>query len=309
MKCSGPINTSQRSKLGEPITRPCGQCLHCRINIRDYWVARCLLESRVSTIGQFWTLTLSDEGLDTFKERGPVTLKENFVQSLRQVERRAGNGNTIRCFGCLEHGEMLGRPHYHFLVWNHLYSAIESTPYRPGLPRPKFNIPSWPHGHVDCCPLTTKSARYVCKYVTDFERDQIPDAHKVFHVKRPALGSRGLALYVDELSRSPAGKWEQSNFIQLDGKQWALDRTMHQKYLALCRQKGIRIESDRHHKVVAKRIARQLEVENANWQKQDFLNTKRAVKEALYSQQVEANELKKFAIFQRALAFSAQNAA
>ncbi|AXL15093.1 replication initiator protein [Microviridae sp.] len=241
MRCRQTIQLAQ-TKTGQRPNVPCGQCLHCRINRRDRWVTRIWLEYQSSIIGQFWTLTLSDQGLDTYHQKGPKKLWSNFCNALRQKERRQNNTIPVRFFGVLEHGETLGRPHFHTMIFNHWTSQKPESRYIPDLPRPRYHIGAWPHGHVDCMPLNTRSARYLAKYTTKFNQTDPTEENIVFHARRPPLGLVGLEQYLQAVSRSPQRKHLVEPNIEIDGHKWDLDQTMRTHFLRLCRKYGLRHE-------------------------------------------------------------------
>ena len=241
MKCRGPI-TVKPSELHPPYTIPCGQCLHCRIDRRDQFVARALLENLSNPFGQMLTLTFDDAGLDAFYEHGPRYLFRNFRNAVAQRERRMGNPLQFRAVGVTELGGTTGRPHIHALCWNHLNTSYDGTPYKKDLPRPRFQIPQWPHGHVDFLPMSAKSCGYVAKYVTDFNRKRETDKLDVFHVCRPALGREGLALYIAELAKSPTRGWVHNPGFVHQEKTYALDQTMRKEFYRLCRYHGLQVE-------------------------------------------------------------------
>ncbi|AXL14845.1 replication initiator protein [Microviridae sp.] len=284
MRCTSPIQIKNKSKLSSRagLVVPCSQCLPCRINRRDRWVTRGILEHRSRFTGQFWTLTFSEEGLDTLSTHGARKLVHQFLDSLRTSERRHGNPLPIRFFGCLEHGELFGRPHVHLLLWNLIHNFRNSTPYKPLLPRPTFNIGLWPHGHVDVQPLTIPSIRYVAKYVTKFEEDQTI-APVCFRTIKPPLGLDGLEQLVRDISRGPTKGWLQSPSIQIDGNNWELDQTMQKHYRRLCRNYGIKTEGvfypDKAHRQLDQlkdRYAESVRKQEKRWQ--DF-----QTKEKLYA--------------------------
>lgn len=242
MRCRKTIQLKARSRMGQRIVVPCGQCLHCRINKRDRWACRVLLESQASISKQFWTLTLSDQGLATFHEIGPRKMYTNFLTALRQKERRRGNEIRVRSFGVLEFGTRWERPHYHLTLFNALNHVYEETPWLPGLPRAPIHTDLWPHGHLDVMPLNTSSARYVAKYVTKFNdpTEQQPLEPLVFHAQRPPLGYTGLKQHLSDIANGPRKNWVQSTSIEIDGKNWELDQTMQRHFLVLCRRYGLK---------------------------------------------------------------------
>ena len=297
MRCTAPNHFNTPGGL-----KPCNQCIECRLNRRDLWTTRCLLESRHSSTGQFWTLTFSDEGLDTLGTVGLPQLAKRFFDAFRKSEARGGNRTKIRFFGALEHGELRDRPHLHLLIWNHVRNLMNETPYRDGLPRPRFTTGLWPHGHVDIQPLNPNSARYVCKYVTKFETD--PDRVSVFHARNPPLGYHGLERLVLEHSSSPTRQHELLPTISLDGKDWGLDQSMRSAYWHFCRKYGVRALNDTDAKRTALRLEK-VNLENA-WTMQDFEKRERAhlkLHEGL-ARGTAKRQARQFSVWSRALALS-----
>lgn len=307
MICRSPLTLAMTGKNKIVPIVPCGQCLNCRLDRRDKWVTRCLLESRSAITGQFWTLTFSDHGLTNLSEKGARRLFRNFSRALQLKEQRAANPLKVRCFGILEHGETLGRPHIHLLVWNALNTSLTTTPYKEGLPRPRLHIPQWPHGHVDAMPLNTKSCRYVCKYITKFEVEN-PQENIAFHCQRPPLGYHGLASHIESLSRGPTRQWEHSPFIEIDGKKWALDQTMQRHFWRLCLIHGLKHSAiptwrrDQYAKECLQTRLMEKEIEPASIDRKRLDNEEQRAR--IYEITRNNKEVRKFQSFVSALQFS-----
>lgn len=186
------------------------------------------------------TLTFSEDGITALRRHGAKLLQRNFLAALRASEKAAGNPQTIRCFGALEYGEVTLRPHIHLLAWNLMKWLRDSTPYRPNLPRPRYLIGPWPHGHVDYTTLSPNSCRYVCKYVTKFESSE--DRPTVFRPQRPPLGLLGFRQHMLLISRSPARSRIQKPVIKIDGKNWPLDHRWRAEWLTLCRKYNLKTD-------------------------------------------------------------------
>lgn len=302
------------TKLQLAGTRPCNQCLECRIANRDYWVARNLLEFQSSIGAQFWTLTFSDSGLETFHQKGAHMLLDAFLKGLRKYERSKGNTLPIRCFGCLEHGSFTGRPHYHLILYNQLFSRLSEQPYRAGLPRPRYQLRRWRHGHVDCCPVNTKSMRYVAKYVSKLDQfytnasnppessslleGERPDETINFLPRRPKLGLLGLRLLLDKISRSPARNLVQEPIIELDGRRWALPPSMYPDYQRFCREFGLNHGMRYDHRILRKQEA---ELEPYNFHEEDYLVRLQAQKERLWEHTHRVHELREASLLHSAV--------
>lgn len=307
MQCRQTIKL-KTTKHGYHPTVPCGQCLHCRLTTRDQWAARILLESQASITAQFVTLTFSDDGLATLEQESPRPLMRKFFNALRMKETRWGNPRPIRFFGVLERGELLDRPHIHLCLFNHLSLNLTSTPYKPGLPRPRLHTKLWPHGHVDAMPLTPKSARYCAKYVTKFEtpEDRPPT---VFHCQRPPLGYTGLKQHLERLSRSPASNWEQPTTINIDGKDWPLHPTLLRHFLDLSRKLGIRSVTDTFHKKQARQIENQILKDHEPWHIHKAQLDKEATRERLFAFQREAKKQRQVRALETAALLTQQSSA
>ncbi len=95
---------------------PCGQCLHCRINISLIWSTRLKLERDLHKDSLFVTLTYNDENLPM--ERGVNTLAPaDYTKFLKKFRKRV-HPRKIRTFGVGEYGKLSNRPHYHIIVFN-----------------------------------------------------------------------------------------------------------------------------------------------------------------------------------------------
>lgn len=304
MECLFPLDLKLQTKERETknVLIPCSQCLACRLNKRDYLVTRIILEHQSNIMGQFWTLTLSPEGLSTFQKYGPRHLFRNFSRALRKYEKSKGNDFPIRFFGVTELGDLLGRPHIHCLVWNNLNTMLDVEPYKKGLPRLRHHIGQWPHGHVDACPLTLSSMRYVAKYVTKFNEDD-PTAKKsdlyIFHPRKPSLGMNGLRQHLQSIANSPRRHWTQLPTIEIDGKTWAMDQRLLHQWYSMCRELGLKTEFPVSRE--DKAIQRHLKREEKTWSIISSREKKRAYQGHLYELTHAAYVAKQDALLSRAL--------
>lgn len=91
---------------------PCGQCMPCRINRRQEWTFRLLLELRQRAYTYFVTLTYDNEHLPD----GNTLVKKDYQDFLKRLRKRLGF--KIRYWVTGEYGEKYGRPHYHFLIFS-----------------------------------------------------------------------------------------------------------------------------------------------------------------------------------------------
>lgn len=117
----------------------------CRINRRQLWQARLLLEGYGHAHSWFVTLTYAPEYLPSDNS---VSVKALQLY-LKRLRKKSG---PFRYFGVGEYGDKSGRPHYHLIVY--------------GVANQQDIVDAWSFGHVKVGTLTSASARYVCGYVT-----------------------------------------------------------------------------------------------------------------------------------------------
>ena len=90
----------------------CKQCIGCRLENSRQWAVRAVHEARSSSSAYFVTCTFDDYHLPRDK-----SLSKKFHQTfMKNLRREYGSG--IRFLGCGEYGELHGRPHYHYILFN-----------------------------------------------------------------------------------------------------------------------------------------------------------------------------------------------
>lgn len=156
MQCKNPY---YEPNLG--ILCPCRQCLPCRINRRQDWATRAILEATEYKDSSFLTLTYNDDNIPLNGTLVPKHL-QLFWKKLRNKQRVVINnkkmtipGLKFRYFACGEYGEKSFRPHYHAIVY-----GIDATTLN------FFASNHWDKGYVYCVPATVETMRYVAGYVT-----------------------------------------------------------------------------------------------------------------------------------------------
>lgn len=179
MLCKHP--TSFR-RVSNKAPFPCRQCDACRINARNIWGHRMVLESQLHDDCSFLTCTYNDENLpdefvhpDTGQVYAPLSVNPEhhrlFINNFRTSYFRH-TGKKIRMFGVGEYGEKSQRPHYHYALFGY-----RSCPYRGGTvignkfqpcqcPDCSFIANIWNKGNILLGSLTHESANYVAGYVT-----------------------------------------------------------------------------------------------------------------------------------------------
>ena len=298
--CRSTILVTLRNKRSVYVR--CGQCLNCRLNKRDEWASRALLESLSSTTKQFWTLTFSDEGLETLATQGARKLMRRFGKALRTKEQRKGNPLPVRYFGCLEYGSTTFRPHVHILTFNAVNHVLAEEAYKPHLPRPRHFLPIWPHGHVDCCPMDLKAARYVSKYITKFETEDSPLQPIPFYPKRPALGLHGLRMLIQRHSKGPRRKQPLPDYLSIDGSPFSLklDQTMTGYAIAYCKEYGVDHWGLTKASSEERRLRINAERDAVSWNKTQRILRDEATKQRLFDATKRQKELRLYSAYSSA---------
>lgn len=148
----------------------CGQCLPCRINRRNMWTTRLLLEARVSDGSWFVTLTYAEEHLPANASLDPPELR-NFLKRLRERLKP----RKVRFYAIGEYGGRFNRPHYHVCLFG-TGDLAHATPADVKLLHlPACQCPvclAWPYGGVDIREIAQETAAYITQYHTEVKRKQ-----------------------------------------------------------------------------------------------------------------------------------------
>lgn len=143
MQCKNPY---YEPKYG--ILCPCRQCLPCRVNRRQDWATRAILEASDYKHITFLTLTYNDENLPLNCSLEPKKL-QLFWKLLRK------DGLKFRYFACGEYGEQSYRPHYHAIIYGQDALTVRA-----------ISEKHWKNGFVYSVPATIDAIKYVAGYVT-----------------------------------------------------------------------------------------------------------------------------------------------
>lgn len=250
MKCSSPYvvrQTINGSEFTDEVA--CGQCQGCRINRREEWACRILLESCFHDRSVFATLTYEDEKLPTnffppLAKPVPTLSKEhlrNFFKLFRYHVKR-----KIRYFAVGEYGDLTQRPHYHAVLFGSDAIHLPNQVNEEG----KCLERSWPHGNVQCTPLTVSRARYVAQYTVKkrtrpgtFPAGVAPEFSVMS--RRPGVAVRSVEMMAEvyrrygiTLSSAASSSREASTpggYVRIDGKLWRVDAFLRGK---LCEALG-----------------------------------------------------------------------
>lgn len=183
-------------------TVPCGKCFGCLKQRAFEITVRAVAESRMHFASSFITLTVDDEHLQEVFPRGlhhrPWQL---FAKKLR---------NKIGPFSflmCGEYGSRTMRPHYHAVIFGHLFQDPFCLPDGSVCPS-RLLHDAWSYGHVQVSDINTQRIAYVAGYTC---KDYALGRDKRFWIarglglpyvkwsRRPALGLRWLTSFQSDL--------------------------------------------------------------------------------------------------------------
>lgn len=160
---SGTVTFKRQSALdpSRPMKLPCGQCVGCRLEKSRQWAVRCIHEAKQWENNCFLTLTYNDQHLPEDRSLHPEHMT-NFWKRLRKK-----HGSGIRYFYCGEYGDRSGRPHYHAIVFNMVFS--DQKLWRMSRDNPVYRSDTleklWPYGFSSIGSVTMQSAAYVARYI------------------------------------------------------------------------------------------------------------------------------------------------
>ena len=239
MLCAFPIPVSQKT------TRPCGQCIPCKVNKKRRWLCRLLLESKSAGSTQFLTLTYSPEEQplcedpETGELLGTIVKShvQDYIKALRQRLSRipwytSSTAPQVRYFAVGEYGTKSERPHYHLILFGldeRFHETITST---------------WKAGFSSIRPADSASMAYTLKYtlkdLNDPENPWLRGRAPTFSLmsKRPPIGTLFLPKVAESIKRVACDSKGNPicNFpttVSIDGERLPLDRTMLLKLKAL----------------------------------------------------------------------------
>ena len=245
MLCAFPQRVSPKT------TRPCGQCIPCKVNFQRKWLCRLILESKMSVSTQFLTLTYDEEHQPTCRdpENGATlgTLRksdvQDYIKALRRKLSRIPLSSTttplqVRYYAVGEYGARSGRPHYHLILF-----GLDETKY-------ETITSTWRDGFSSIRPADSTAMAYTLKYTLKNLKDPSDPSLRgrapVFALmsKRPPIGTTFLPKVAESIKKvafDSKGNLLTSmpTTIRIDGSQYPLDRTLR---LSLLRH--LRIDGD-----------------------------------------------------------------
>lgn len=220
--------------VDQEVQVPCGQCLNCRLERSRQWAIRCVHEAEMHSENCFITLTYGPEHLPA--DGGLVKEHfQNFMKRLRNHVYEEQNGRRIRYYHCGEYGSvrdrqgnvikgMLGRPHYHALIFGYQFKDLEFFKEKKGVKLYTSDVLSelWGKGFVTVGYVTFESAAYVARYVIKKINGEMaegdegnnhyakPDVDGVLHLvqpeyttmsRRPGIGKSWFKEFKEDLKK------------------------------------------------------------------------------------------------------------
>ena len=202
---------------------PCRRCRNCRVQAREHWTMRLLLEQRDYDLNrvQFVTLTYDDEHLPhNLATKTPTLSKpdvQRWIKRYRYYARKWGL-STPRYYICGEYGDIGQRPHYHAILYGHTAQHCDI-----------LTSVTWPGGHYTIRPVNDQRIRYVCRYVTKKlmgKHMQYLDGRSnefALMSRRPGLGQKALKRIVDGLEGAERQEHWETGIIRINGNKYTLD--------------------------------------------------------------------------------------
>lgn len=132
---------------------PCGKCPECLAKRRRDWVLRMKIEYQYCLSCYSFTLTYDDEHINVDDTGRLVHVKrdvQNFIKLLRYYNT---GDKPLKYFIVGEHGDKLGRPHYHCILFNLVVPDYYKT-----------ITDNWPYGNVQFGENQGAAYGYATKY-------------------------------------------------------------------------------------------------------------------------------------------------
>lgn len=227
----------------------CGQCLPCRISLRNIKTTRGLLESFLTHDNSFVTLTYCEEALPEGGSLNKKDIQLFMKRLLRRVEPR-----RIRRFGVAEYGEQTMRPHYHLILFGYPTCLVPPASHQKrgeqcDCPPCKLIHECWkvrrdgrliPAGFSDVRRVERQCVQYVAGYVTKkmTKKDdprlggRVPEFS--IYSNRPGIGADAMrfvneSLTTDAGAQSIIADGDVPSVLKQEGKTLPLGRYMKSK--------------------------------------------------------------------------------
>jgi hypothetical protein len=188
---------SPNGGFGSPIKIPCGKCVGCLEIRAQEWASRITHELQFWEEACFLTLTYTEENLPRGGSLDPLALT-GFFKRLRFALR----GKRLRYYACGEYGDLLGRPHYHVILFGFDFRGDRKRVAE----RNGFSVYTselleslWKLGKCEIGTVTPGSAMYVARYVAQKGDSRAKGRHREFQRCSMGIGRPWLERYADDL--------------------------------------------------------------------------------------------------------------
>lgn len=143
---------------------PCGQCMPCRVNRRNMWSHRLMLEAFCHVDKAFVTLTYDDDHLIyDWRTRAPILWKEDVQNFLKRLRFKL-EPMKLRFYAVGEYGDKRDRPHYHLMLYGYPACGRGSTRGENCCAACDMLRSVWGKGNVFSGYVSKQSAAYVAAY-------------------------------------------------------------------------------------------------------------------------------------------------
>lgn len=188
-----------------PVVVPCGKCIGCKTDKANEWAARCVHESKMHDENSFITLTYNQDHLPK-----DGSLDKKHFQDFMMRLRNSLYPKQIRYFACGEYGENFSRPHYHCLLFGHVFPdcVLHNRGRKPDQHQYKSEILSnlWGKGFVTVGKVDVASCKYVAAYTAKKITGELaPDHYKgklpefALMSRKPGIGATWFEKYTSDV--------------------------------------------------------------------------------------------------------------
>ena len=163
--------------MGSEITVPCGQCIGCKIQRSKEWALRICHETTLHSQNAFLTLTYAPEHMPSDHSLHVP----HFQKFMKRYRKYLANRDhpPIRYYHCGEYGTQLSRPHYHAIIFGHMFEDLIPVSTREGITT--YTSPTlerlWGKGYVTVGHVSFESAAYVARYCQKKITGDMADQH------------------------------------------------------------------------------------------------------------------------------------
>lgn len=218
------ITPYMHKEFGKPF--PCGKCPPCRSRRASSWSFRLMQQDRVSNSAIFLTLTYDEQHIKRTPKHYKTIRKRCLQLYFKRVRKLLPKTSGLKYYACGEYGSKTYRPHYHAIIFNANYDALEqawicnSDEYGCG-----HRGCGKPIGQIKFGTVSDASVGYTLKYISKLGKiplhkndDRMPE----FSLMSKGLGSNYLT---PQIKRWHLESLHKRMYVNLtDGKKAAMPR-------------------------------------------------------------------------------------